>query len=113
LIACGSSSPQRPPTTVATSNTNDGDVVCGDEVSPTGVTHRTCHKLLPGSAETGEKDMICTDETPTGTNLTKRVCRSQNQKDDDAKLARDIYLAPSSRVACNPDLQDCSGQHRH
>ena len=110
LAACGSSAPQRPPTTVATTNTNDGDVVCGDEVSPTGVSHRTCHKLLASSAETGEKDMICVDETPTGTALTKRVCRSQTQRDDDHKLARDIILSPSSSLGCDTEKQDCSGQ---
>jgi hypothetical protein len=113
LVACGSGAAQRPAkTAVATTNTND-DVVCADEVSATtGMTHRVCRKVLPSSAETGEKDVVCTDETPTGTTLTKRICRSEVEREDDKKLARDIYLTPSSRVGCNPDVQDCSGQHR-
>jgi hypothetical protein len=112
LAACGSSAPQRPPTTsVATTSTSNDDAVCADEVSTgTGMTHRVCHKVLPSSAETGEKDVVCTDETPTGSNLTKRVCRSQVEKEDDKKLARDIYLNPASRTGCNPDLGRCDGQ---
>jgi hypothetical protein len=46
-----------------------------------------------------ESDVTCTDEVRTGTHMEKKVCRSQNEKDQDRKAAQDLILDPNSRPA--------------
>ena len=60
----------------------------------------------PHEATTSENGsgsgMICRDETPTGTNMTRQVCRSPEQMDrekqDAEDLARSRGQAPSNRM---------------
>lgn len=73
ITACGASGAGRPPST--TSGTPDPAA----ENAPT------------------EGDVSCTDEVRTGTHLEKKICRSQNEKDQDKRAVEDMYLNPASR----------------
>lgn len=44
-----------------------------------------------------QEDLTCQDETPTGTSITRRKCRSNSEKAQDKKTVEDLYLNPSSR----------------
>jgi hypothetical protein len=44
-----------------------------------------------------QDDLTCQDESPTGTMIERRKCRSDSEKAQDRKVVEDIYLDPSSR----------------
>jgi hypothetical protein len=69
--ACASGNANRPPST--TSGTPD-----------------------PSAAQT-DSDVTCADEVRTGTHMEKKICRSQNEKDQDKRAVEDMYLNPASR----------------
>ncbi|MEO7736418.1 MAG: hypothetical protein ABIY55_36000 [Kofleriaceae bacterium] len=73
ITACGASGASRPPSTTA--GTPDPSA----ENAPT------------------EGDVSCADEVRTGTHLEKKICRSQNEKDQDKRAVEDMYLHPPSR----------------
>jgi hypothetical protein len=44
-----------------------------------------------------DSDVTCADEVRTGTHMEKKICRSQNEKDQDKRAVEDMYLNPASR----------------
>lgn len=49
-----------------------------------------------------EAGMTCKDETPTGSMLTRRKCRSDNERTQDRNAAEQQILNPSSRPTGGP-----------
>ena len=47
--------------------------------------------------EPTESDVSCAEEVRTGTHLEKKICRSQNEKDQDKRAVQEMYMNPSSR----------------
>ncbi len=46
----------------------------------------------PNGSEAG---LICKEETPTGTNMSRRVCRTPDQINDDRQAADDFLRSPA------------------
>lgn len=84
LLAVGCAAKPVEDTTPARGHMGDGS----DPVAPR-VTHP-------------EAGLTCRDESPTGTGLDRRKCRSDAEKAQDRKVVEDLYNDPSSRVGC-PD----------
>lgn len=55
----------------------------------------------------GPDDMVCTDETPTGTALERRKCRSTAEREQDRQLVRQQVYG-TSRMGC-PDTGCVAG----
>ena len=55
-----------------------------------------------------EPDMTCQDETPTGTQIDRRKCRSNVEREQDRQFARDQILDPASRPSCDPTQGLCN-----
>jgi hypothetical protein len=54
----------------------------------------------PASPEvTDDEDRICRDEAPTGTILTRPVCRSRAQSDEDRQRAVEFMMRPKAVAA--------------
>jgi hypothetical protein len=48
-------------------------------------------------AGNGSNNMICRDEAPTGTSITRPVCRTPEQREADHKAAEDMIRYPNSQ----------------
>jgi hypothetical protein len=51
----------------------------------------------PNHAAAGDdpgSDVVCRDETPTGSSISRQVCRSRAQRDADRKDAEDLLKTP-------------------
>ncbi len=55
------------------------------DAPPQEPTHQSV--AVPASSPAGASPLICTRETPTGSTISHKVCRTQEQIDSDARLS--------------------------
>jgi hypothetical protein len=70
---------------------------CASGAAPRATSTTLGAPRVAGPDEPTESDVICAEEVRTGTNLEKRICRSQVERDQDKRAAQELYLQSNLR----------------
>ena len=73
-----------------------GLAACGASSSSQNVSHANTATAGTSEGAGSGSDVVCHEETSTGSSISHQVCRSKFQSDQDQKGAQDMLSAPRS-----------------